>query len=66
MADASGSFLLLDSEGCPYWLVMKTEAEMEGWTETARDTEAGQMIVQPMEKREKVLFLLNDFYLMLP
>lgn len=60
LADASGSFLLLDSDGHPYWLVIKTEVEMEGWTETARDTEAGQMIVQPMERREKVLFLLSD------
>lgn len=60
LADASGSFLLLDSQGHINWLIIKTEAEMEGWTETARDTDAGGMIVQSMETREKVLFLLSD------
>lgn len=60
LVDANGSFLLLDGQGRASWLAVKTEAEMQGWTETARYAEAPLSIVQPMASREKVLFLLSD------
>lgn len=37
LLDMAGSFLLFDSQGLPYWLIIKTDKELNGYVEIASD-----------------------------
>ncbi len=60
LVNDSGCFLLLDINGNPSWLVMKSEEHMKHYWQTAKDNGAPRNIVNALDKREKVLFLFSE------
>lgn len=62
LMDANGSFMFLDVNAKPSWLVVKDEGEMRGWHEMAElaDTEVSPSILQAMQTRQKILYLHSD------
>jgi CheY-like chemotaxis protein len=62
LMDATGSYLFLDFEGKPTWLAVKDENWMESDAFTAEmsDTEISPEILEPLRKREKLLYLHSD------
>lgn len=59
LTDAFGSYMFLDFEGKPSWLVVKSEDEMYAAHETAdmADDPVPEEILQAMKNRELVLYL---------
>lgn len=59
LTDAFGSFLLLDYEGNPSWLAVKSEDEMQSALEVAEgsDDPFPNDILTAMKKRERLLYL---------
>lgn len=62
LADALGSYLFLDFEGKPSWLAVKDEDAMAGAAVDAElsDQEVSTDILNPLKKREKLVYLYSD------
>lgn len=60
LMNEAGSYLLLDAQGNPSILAVKTERDMHEYAEMARDYDAPQKITNNLKSREKLLFLLNE------
>lgn len=56
----TGSYLMLDSDANPSWLVVKSEPEMQYYSDSAAENEAPSAIVKPLKKRKKLLFLFTQ------
>ncbi len=59
LMNESGSFLLLDKNGAPSWLLVKSENDMKLNDEVAQGSYAPDVIHSSLKKREKLLFLLT-------
>lgn len=55
----TGCFLMLDEKGRKSWLIAKSEEDMRYFYNTAIDNEAPATIIEPLAKRERVLFLFS-------
>lgn len=60
LVNQAGCFLLLDSNGEASFLVVKSENDMQEYTDAAIDNYAPQDIIDKLEQRTKVLFLLTS------
>ncbi|HCU05035.1 MAG: hypothetical protein A2X77_00225 [Gammaproteobacteria bacterium GWE2_42_36] len=60
LVSESGCFLMLDADGNKSWLIAKSETEMNYFYTSARDNEAPEKIVTPLEKRTMVPFLFSQ------
>lgn len=60
LLDQSGSYLFLDSDGIPSWLFVKSEADFEYYCDIARGNGADQGIIDLLNNRQAVPFLLSD------
>ncbi len=67
LTDANGSFMCLDFEGRPSWLVVKDETAMKGTQFDAEvaDQKPTPSVMQSLVQREKILYLHDeqDWYL---
>ncbi len=59
LVNESGSFLLLDVDGNPSWLLVKSESDMELTADVAQGNYAPDVVQSSLKKREKLLFLLT-------
>lgn len=57
LLDNQGSFLLLDRDANPFWLLVNSDAEMASLTAHAQGEEVSTRIVDALEKRQCVLYL---------
>jgi len=60
----TGSFLMLDIAGNPYWLVLQENKMLDNYLDIAMDHSADEnTIIAPLRNREKIPFFLlqNDF-----
>jgi len=60
LVNDSGCFLLLDINGNPSWLIVKSEQHMKHYWQSAKDNDAPKDIVKALAKKEKVLFLFSE------
>lgn len=62
LMDANGSYMFLDFEGNPSWLVVKDEDEMQAYVKIAEfaDTEVSLSILEPLKNREKIIYLHDE------
>jgi CheY-like chemotaxis protein len=60
LLDASGSFLLMDAEAKPTWLLVKTDQEIQEYCDIAIGNHAPHAIVEALQKREKLPFFLTE------
>lgn len=60
LMNESGSYLLLDMQGNPSILAIKTERDMSEYAEIAKGYDAPQKTIDALESREKLLFLFNE------
>lgn len=59
LLDDSGSFLMLDTEGKPTWLIVRTEEDMDTYYELAEGDGAPNDILESLNKKEKVVIFPN-------
>jgi CheY-like chemotaxis protein len=59
LVDEAGCFLFLDMLGNIYWLIVQTEEDMNHYHHVAEDYDAPKKIINPLKKREKILFLFS-------
>ena len=60
LADSSGTFLLLDSSGEPMWLIIRSDADIEEQVHMLRAVNAPNTILEPVELKSDLLFLLDE------
>ncbi|MGD9153367.1 MAG: response regulator [Gammaproteobacteria bacterium] len=60
LMNEAGSYLLLDMQGNPSILAVKTERDMSEYAEIARDYDAPQKITEALTSYKKLLFLFNE------
>jgi CheY-like chemotaxis protein len=59
LIDEIGSFLLLDEQANPYWIVIKSDQNLADYYDIARDGEAPMAVQKALKQRDKVLFLFT-------
>lgn len=55
----SGSYLMLDEKGNTYWLLVKSEQDMQQSVEIAEGNDAPSELIEPLKKRAHLLFFLT-------
>lgn len=60
LLDDSGSFLMLDEEGKPTWLTVRTEADMQTYHELAEGDNASRDILEALNKKEKIVVFSTE------
>lgn len=60
LLDSSGSFLFLDMNGNLTLLLINTNEELKKYSKTARDSGASPEIINSLQNKQKILFLLTD------
>lgn len=56
LLDKNGSYLMLDAKAKPYWLIVRTEQEMETLTEFVTEHDAESTLINALTQREAVPF----------
>lgn len=57
--DASGSFLMIDSQQKLKWLIVKTDDELDHFAEFIEDEGAPKSISQPLRNRDRLIYFYN-------
>lgn len=60
MVDNSGSFLFLDKDAVPTWLIVRHINELHEQLELLQGYDATDSIISAISKKEKILFLLSE------
>lgn len=60
LLDTSGSYLFLDGEGNATWLIIRTESDFIAQLEALSGLEAPESLVEALDKRQKLLFMLSE------
>lgn len=60
LADANGSLLLRNQSGQYSWLILKSEPEMHGYFEVARDNEAELSVITALEQRSAMPMVISE------
>jgi CheY-like chemotaxis protein len=60
LLDSQGSFLMLDEDANPYWLIVKSEQEMENLYQFAALEQAPVAVVDALKHREKIPYFYTD------
>lgn len=60
LVDANGSLLLRNQSGQYDWLILKSEPEMHGYFEVARDNEVEQSVVTALEQRSAMPMMISE------
>lgn len=60
LLDTSGSFLMLDDEANPYWLMIRTQADFDSQVSMLAGLEKSSTIQRALETRQRLLFLLTE------
>ncbi len=59
LIDRSGSFLFLDKNARPTWLIIRNKIDLDQQMKLVEGLDAPDSILSPLKKREKLLFLLS-------
>ncbi|HHF0530468.1 TPA: response regulator [Legionella anisa] len=59
LVDTSGSFVFLDKDANPTWLIVKHNNELDEQLELLQGYEVPEQIIESVAKKEKLLFLLS-------
>jgi len=60
LLDTSGSYLFLDKEGYPTWLIIRSEHDFNVQLETLSGLDAEEKLINDLTSREKLLFMLSE------
>lgn len=60
LLDTSGSFLFLDGQANPYWLIIRTESDFNNQIAMLEGLEVSDRVKQALRKRDNLLFLLAE------
>lgn len=60
LLDKQGSFLLLDKEAKPSWLIIKSDREIEKLYQYAKDEEAPAQVVDALKERKMIPYFHDD------
>lgn len=60
LINESGCFLMADANGGLSWMVVKSEEEMDEYTNVAIDNDGNEKIIKALQSREKILFLYTE------
>ena len=60
MVDNSGSFLFLDKNATPTWLIIRHDKELDEQLELLQGYDVPDKILESIAKKEKILFLLSE------
>lgn len=60
LLDEQGSFLMLDMDAKPHWLIVKDEKEMQSLSSYAEISEAPSNILNSLSTKKKIPFFLTD------
>jgi CheY-like chemotaxis protein len=60
MVDYSGSFLFLDEDAIPTWLIVRNAKELNEQLELLQGYDIFDSLISSIEKKEKMLFLLSE------
>ena len=60
LVDGSGSFLFLNKQAEPIWLMVRHANEIDDQIELLEGYESSESIVTPIKQKEKILFLLSE------
>ncbi|MBN1684100.1 MAG: hypothetical protein JW855_01495 [Gammaproteobacteria bacterium] len=66
LIDQSGSFLMLDAKGKPYWLIVKSDRILKGFIHIAEDNEAPTSVQNVLKNKEKIPFFFTEKDLEVP
>lgn len=60
LVDNSGSFVFLDKDANPTWLIVKNNKELDEQLELIQGYDVPVQIIESVAKKEKILFLLSE------
>jgi CheY-like chemotaxis protein len=60
LTDDTGSFIFLDFQGNPTWMVVASDQDIERYCDIAIDNEAPNDIINVLQKKEKILFFPTE------
>lgn len=66
LLDTSGSYLFLDENGSPTWLIVRSDKDFNGHLEILSGLDASEGFINQLHQREKLLFMLSEEEYRLP
>lgn len=60
LLDTSGSYLFLDENASPTWLIIRNDNDFNTQLETLSGLDASEELINTLEDREKLLFMLSE------